>query len=187
MNAERLFHGTTAAVARRLLSCALVHETPEGRVAGRIVETEAYLAKGDPAAHSHAGRTERNASMFLSAGRAYVYRIYGIHHCFNVVTGREGAGEAVLVRALEPLEGLDRMAEHRGRSDPRELCSGPGKLVQALHDGIELSRGVLRIEPLELPRPRIEAGPRVGISKAKELDLRFWVQASSFVSRARGG
>ena len=192
MSATGLFRGTTEAVARRLLSCALVHETPQGRVAGRIVETEAYLAKGDPAAHSQGGETPRNASMFRSAGRAYVYRIYGIHHCFNVVTGREGAGEAVLVRALEPLEGLEQMVSRRGRSDPRELCSGPGKLVQALgitreHDGLELSRGVLRIEPLEVPRPRIEKGPRVGISRAKELDLRFWVQASSFVSRARGG
>lgn len=188
MSTGGLFRGTTEAVARRLLSCALVHETPEGRIAGRIVETEAYLAEGDPAAHSHGGRTARNASMFGSAGRAYVYRIYGIHHCFNVVTGREGAGEAVLIRALEPLEGLELMARHRGRSVLRELCSGPGKLVQALgitreHDGVELSHGALRVEPLELPRPRIARGPRVGISKAKELHLRFWVQSSSFVSR----
>ncbi|MDA1266916.1 MAG: DNA-3-methyladenine glycosylase [Planctomycetota bacterium] len=182
-----LYAGSAVAVARRLLGAVLVHTTEEGRVAGRIVETEAYLAVGDGASHSRMGPTDRNRSMFLAAGHAYVYRIYGVHHCFNVVTGAEGRGEAVLVRALEPLEGLEVMAARRGRARPQDLCSGPGKLVQALgieagHDGVLLD-GALSITPRERSPGPIAAGPRIGISRSLELPLRFGVARSPWCSR----
>jgi len=185
-----LFAGGARRVARRLLGAVLVSEGPDGRTAGRIVETEAYLASGDPACHAHRGPTARNASMFGPAGSAYVYRIYGLHRCFNVVTGREGSGEAVLVRALEPLEGLDLMRRRRGRDAPRELCSGPAKLVEALaigpgHDGLALDGGAaLRLEARPRgARPRVVATTRVGISRAADLPLRFYLADSPWVSR----
>lgn len=188
MLARGAYSGATALVARRLLGRVLVHDTPQGRVAGRIVETEAYL-RDDPASHAFRGPTARNASMFLARGHGYVYRIYGVHRCFNVVTGPEGVGEAVLVRALEPLEGLELMVARRGRSDPRELCSGPGKLVAALgigpeHDGVDLTRGPLRIlAGGPVPRGRIVAASRIGVSRAAERVLRFFPRDCPWVSR----
>jgi DNA-3-methyladenine glycosylase len=178
------FELPTVELARALIGCVLVHETRAGRVAGRIVETEAYL-RGDPASHAFRGRTPRNASMFGPPGHAYVYLVYGMHWCFNVTSGPEGVGEAVLVRALEPLEGLDLMQRRRGKS--RELCRGPGKLAQALaitraHDGADLCSGSLRLERGEAPG-RIVAGPRVGISVATRRALRFRVADSIWVSR----
>lgn len=180
--------GSTVQVARRLLGAVLVHDTPEGRAAGRIVETEAYLAEGDEASHSRMGPTERNASMFLAAGHAYVYRIYGLHHCFNVVTGPEGRGEAVLVRALEPLEGLELMRERRGRGKDRELCNGPAKLASALgigpaQDGADLLSGDLRLDGTTRRRTPVEVGARVGITRDTDLPLRFRVRGSRWVSR----
>lgn len=183
--------GPTPDVARRLLGMRLVHDGPEGRCSGRIVETEAYLAEGDAACHAHGGRTARNASMFLAPGHAYVYLIYGVHLCFNVVTGPRGVGEAVLVRALEPLEGLERMRARRGGVSTVELCNGPGKLVQALGigrdaDGASLMHGKSRL----LAPTRgwsggpIEVGPRVGITRSRDLALRCYCLGSPFVSRA---
>jgi len=187
---RELFRGSTPAVARRLLGAWLVHDEAGERIAGRIVEVEAYLSRADPASHSHGGPTARNASMFLAPGHAYVYRIYGMHHCFNVVTGRKGIGEAVLIRALEPLEGLETMVSRRGRARARELCSGPAKLVQALgigprHDGLDLVGGALRIELAAEPigDVTIRAGPRVGISKAVDLHLRFAIAGDPWLSR----
>ena len=188
------FQRSTVEVARALLGCHLVHETPEGRSVGRIVETEAYLAECDPASHSASGETDRNRSMFGAPGTAYVYLIYGLHHCLNVVTARQGIGEAVLLRALEPLEGLEWMAERRGTATPKELCSGPGKLVQAMgvrhsHDGADLRRGKLGLwipesfgGPAEAP-PEILAGPRIGIRTAADLPLRFCLKGSRWLSR----
>jgi DNA-3-methyladenine glycosylase len=178
----------TVELARALIGCMLVHETRAGRLAGRIVETEAYLGDGDPASHSFRGRTPRNAAMFGPPGRAYVYLVYGMHWCFNVVSAPEGVGQAVLVRALEPLEGLEQMRRHRGRTDERDLCRGPGRLTQALgitraHDGVDLRQGSLRIEAGEAPG-RIVAGPRVGISVAARRALRFRVAGSRWVSAA---
>ena len=183
---RELLSGSAVAVARRLLGAQLVHESRAGLLSGRIVETEAYLAEGDDASHSRMGVTARNRSMFLARGHAYVYRVYGVHHCFNVVTGPAGRGEAVLIRALEPLLGLESMRVARGRSPVRDLCSGPGKLVQALaigpeHDGVPLGDR-LRI----VPRPArvvIEAGPRIGVSRGADLALRFWIRGDPWRSR----
>ena len=190
------FELPTVELARALIGCVLVHETRAGRLSGRIVETEAYLGRHDRASHSFRGRTPRNAAMFGPPGRAYVYFVYGMHWCFNVVSGPAGVGEAVLVRALEPLEGRDEMRSRRGVADERALCRGPGRLTQALgitraHDGLDLRRGALRIEPGEAPG-RIVAGPRVGISLAARRALRFrvagspWVSAASRPRNARG-
>lgn len=178
------FELPTVELARALIGCCLVHETRAGRVSGRIVETEAYL-HDDPASHSFRGRTPRNAAMFGPPGHAYVYLVYGMHLCFNVTSAPAGIGEAVLVRALEPLEGLEAM--QRRRHSARELCRGPGRLAQALaitraHDGVDLRAGPLRIEPGTSPG-RIVAGPRVGLSVATRRALRFRVANSPWVSR----
>jgi DNA-3-methyladenine glycosylase len=156
-------------------------------VGGRIVEVEAYDEE-DPASHGYRGRTARNATMFGAPGHAYVYRSYGIHWCLNLVCGEEGVAEAVLIRALEPIAGLDRQRERRGVDDVRALCSGPGKLCQALnitrdHDGLPLDR-----PPFELLRretaPEIATGPRVGITRATELSWRYALAGSPYLSRA---
>jgi DNA-3-methyladenine glycosylase len=157
-----------------------------GGVGGLIVEVEAYDHE-DPAAHGYRGRTERNASMFGPPGHAYVYRSYGIHWCLNFVCEEEGVANAVLIRALEPLAGLDVMRKRRGLESPRLLCAGPGRLCQALgvtraHDGLPLDQ-----PPFELrPRSReveLVTGPRIGISKAAERPWRYGVARSPFLSR----
>jgi DNA-3-methyladenine glycosylase len=156
-------------------------------IGGRIVEVEAYDQE-DPASHGYRGRTERNASMFGPPGYAYVYRSYGIHWCLNLVCEEEGVANAVLVRALEPIYGLDRMRARRGLADPRLLCSGPGKLCQALaitreHDGLALDRPPFELrerrEPVE-----VVAGPRVGITRAVDLPWRFAEGGSRYLSRS---
>jgi DNA-3-methyladenine glycosylase len=169
-----------------VLSC----EAADGRAAGRIVETEAYLARGDEASHAHRGRTARNASMFERAGTVYVYFVYGMHHCVNVVTGPEGRGEAVLIRALEPLEGVELMSARRGGRPLRELANGPAKLVEALgveraHDGTHLEDGPVRVAVPErgARRGTVVRAPRVGVSAAADLPLRFYLEGSPFVSR----
>lgn len=189
--AETVLQGPTPEVARRLLGMFLVHEGPRGSrggsTVGRIVETEAYLADGDAASHSARGKTARCASMFLPAGHAYVYLIYGMHLCFNVVTAAEGVGEAVLIRALEPVQGVELMVSRRGRPAGRGLCDGPGKLCQAMgiefaHDGCELARGPLRLaQPVagSTPLERVEVTPRIGITKSAELPLRFRTRSSA--------
>jgi DNA-3-methyladenine glycosylase len=154
-------------------------------VGGRIVEVEAYDHE-DPAAHGYRGRTARNASMFGPPGHAYVYRSYGIHWCLNLVCEEEGSASAVLIRALEPTAGLDVMEERRGTAEPRLLCSGPGRLGQALgitreHDGLALDR-----KPFALrsgPEVDVVFGPRVGITKAAERPWRYGEAGSKFLSR----
>ena len=155
-------------------------------VGGRIVEVEVYDHE-DPASHGYRGRTARNASMFGPPGHAYVYRSYGIHWCLNLVCEAVGVANAILVRALEPTHGLEGMRERRGLENPRLLCSGPGRLCQALgitreHDGLALDR-----PPFELferdRRVEVVAGPRIGITRAAELPWRYVEAGSRFVSR----
>ena len=162
---------------------------PEGVVAGRIVECEAY-EEGDPASHSYRGLTDRTAVMFGPPGHLYVYFTYGMHFCMNVVTGKDGEGSAVLLRAVEPLEGIELMRQRRGVSTARELCSGPGRLTQAYaitraDNGIDLVAGrdlfVVRGDAVQ--EGRVGIGPRVGISVAMERPWRFYVNDSSFVSK----
>ena len=188
-----LLAGDTVAAARALLGAVLEHRAPEGVTAGRIVETEAYLFD-DPACHAHRGETPRTRVMFGPPGRAYIYLIYGMHRCFNVVTRPRGTGEAVLVRALEPLAGLDLMRRRRGVEDVRNLCNGPGKLVQALglgaeHNALHLGRGGVRLlDASSYPAaPAADApvrvGPRVGISVGVDLPLRFYYAGNPWVSK----
>ncbi|MCK9278128.1 MAG: DNA-3-methyladenine glycosylase [Methanoculleus sp.] len=185
----------TVTVAKDLLGCLLVHRDGAGTTMGWIVEDEAYL-RDDPAAHSFRGETKRNSAMFGPAGHAYVYRIYGLHTCVNVVTGPEGAGEAVLVRALEPAAGIDLMQARRGMDDPVSLASGPGKLTQALGITMDLNGASLFDAPLQvwspesLPGRRPEGPPgeivqttRIGITKAADLPLRFYLKGNRYVSR----
>jgi DNA-3-methyladenine glycosylase len=156
-------------------------------VGGRIVEVEAYDQE-EPASHGYRGRTERNAAMFGPPGHAYVYRSYGIHWCLNLVCREEGVAEAVLIRALEPTAGLDLQGGRRLTEDVRALCSGPGKLCQALaitreHDGLALD-----VPPFELVErgevPEIVTGPRIGITRATELSWRYMSAGSPYLSRA---
>ncbi len=158
-----------------------------GGVGGTIVEVEAY-DRADPASHSFRGPSPRNRAMFGPPGHAYVYRSYGIHWCLNLVCGsEEGAGEAVLVRALEPTAGLAAMAARRGLAEPRLLCAGPGRLTQALgvtgaHDGIPLDAPPFELRPRPAPLP-VVAVPRIGISVAVERPWRHALAGSRFVSR----
>lgn len=176
---ERSFYRRDAVtVARALLGQRLVHVAGGARTAGVIVETEAYLGRVDKAAHSYRGRTRRNASMFAEGGHAYVYFIYGMHFCMNVVAGPEDDPVAVLLRALEPVEGLDLMHARRPAAKrDRDLCSGPGKLCQALGidralDGEDLVESdrlfIERLRRRAPPRRHITVTGRVGVAYAEE-------------------
>jgi DNA-3-methyladenine glycosylase len=175
-------------VARALLGCVVVHDG----AAGVIVETEAYH-EHEPACHAFVGLTPRTRTLFGPPGRAYVYRSYGIHALLNAVCEGPGVGAAVLIRALEPLEGIEPMYSRRGVRRSQELCSGPGKLTQALgvglsHNDSDLSAGPVQIHPSPAPHwrdPSIEVGRRIGITKAAELSWRFCVAGNPNVSRPR--
>jgi DNA-3-methyladenine glycosylase len=169
-------------VAPALIGCTLLVDG----VGGHIVEAEAYDSE-DPASHGFRGETARNRAMFGPPGHAYVYRSYGVHWCLNLVCGREGVPEAVLLRALEPTHGLERMRERRGLEDERLLCAGPGRLCQALgveavHDGLALDAPPFALvatgEDVAVAR-----GPRVGITRAAELPWRYGLAGSRFLSR----
>jgi DNA-3-methyladenine glycosylase len=174
------FERDAADVAADLIGCTLVLRG----CGGTIVETEAY-AHDDPASHSFRGPTRTNATMFGPAGVAYVYRSYGIHWCLNVVCRK---GHAVLFRALEPTRGLASMRQRRGREDCLALCSGPGKLGQALgvtgsDDGLAVGAGQLGLFDAERSRGEVVLGTRIGISRARDLSWRFGLAGSAYVSR----
>lgn len=179
----------TEVVARELLGAILEHRTPEGMVRGRIVETEAYIGPEDPACHAAAGVTPRTRVLYGPPGRSYVYFIYGMYWCFNAVTREEGHGSAVLVRAVEPLAGQPLMHRRRKVRRDYELTNGPGKLCQAFaitdaqHD-VRLDRGPLRLlRGDDVPDENVVVGPRIGIRKAADWPLRFYLRGSLFVSR----
>jgi DNA-3-methyladenine glycosylase len=174
-------------VARELVGCTVTH----GETAGVIVEAEAYHHT-EPACHAYAGITPRTETLWGPPGRAYVYRSYGVHAMLNAVSEADGVGAAVLIRALEPVSGVQRMRERRGLVDERELCSGPGKLTQALGIGLDLNDadlvgGPIRLSlpPAERARPEVVVDRRIGITKAADLPWRFCAAGSPFVSRPR--
>jgi DNA-3-methyladenine glycosylase len=183
---ERGFYARpVVAVARDLVGCTLAH----GSTVGVIVETEAYH-QSEPACHAYVGRTPRARVLFGAPGTAYVYRSYGIHALFNAVCEPEGVGAAVLIRALEPIGGLETMRARRALRAVEQLCSGPGKLTQALAIELELNDTDLVTGPIRLgPRPPgwedvgVVSGTRVGITKAPELEWRFCATGSRSVSR----
>lgn len=188
----RFFARDTVRVARDLLGCILESRVRGAVTSGRIVEVEAYVGPHDPAAHGYGGRrTRRNDRLFGPPGTAYVYFTYGMHWCFNAVTERDGYPAAVLIRALEPVAGLATMTRRRGTSRARELCSGPAKLCQALGltgalNGHVLGDGRLRILRSRGPTVRkaeIASGPRIGITRAADWPLRFYLRDSEWVSR----
>ncbi|HUN86329.1 MAG TPA: DNA-3-methyladenine glycosylase [Terracidiphilus sp.] len=199
------FEASPDRVAPRLLGKLFVHQTPSGVIAGRIVETEAYLgphhATPDPAAHSHRGPTPRNSVLFGPAGHAYVYSIYGLYFCMNITCEANGLAGCVLLRALEPVAGLKRMAANRGLADidvsapnaARQLTSGPSRLCQALgltrplHNGLDLTRrdSLLQVRDNGFPVPEALVTVRIGIRHAADLPLRFAIPGHACVSGSR--
>jgi DNA-3-methyladenine glycosylase len=205
---REFYQDDTVTVAQRLLNCRLVYETEQGTLIGRISETEAYT-QHDPACHTFRGKTPRNAIMFGPPGHAYIYFTYGMYHCLNAVTAPEHVGEAVLIRAVEPLAGLELMRARRRLSvegapkrderqerirEGRALCGGPGKVCMAFgldrsQNGLDLTeRGSLWIAPPEPDTPplkseAIHAAPRIGISQATNRLWRFYMREEPFLSR----
>lgn len=175
-------------VARDLLGKILVHRTKEGVTSGKIVETESYLPFNDPACHAVRGKTKRNYVMFGKPGRSYVYFIYGNYYCLNAVCEKEGTPAAVLIRALEPQEGIPLMQKRRKVKEVKNLCSGPGKLCQALgirreENDQDLTEGDLVIRAGGEKRMKIIARPRVGIEVGSDKLLRFYIEGSPFISK----
>lgn len=177
----------TRALARALLGCVLVRDSGDGLAAGRIVETEAYLP-GDPACHAFRGKTARNATLFGPPHRAYVYQIYGTSFCFNLSSEPYGKGAGVLVRALEPIEGIELMRRRRAVERTRDLCRGPGRLCRAL----DIDRSLDGIDPFTHPdlwlagslphAMRVRRSPRIGVTAAAERPLRFYAAENPYVS-----
>jgi DNA-3-methyladenine glycosylase len=186
------YQQSTIDVAKQLLGKYLVRQHAEGLTVGRIVETEAYVGPQDLACHASKGRTARTEVMFGPAGHAYVYFIYGFYYMLNLVTERQDHPAAVLIRAAEPVTGLDLMKARRRLEKLRDLASGPGKLCQAFAidrslNGADLCDGILYIEDHGEPQPKFQATPRIGVNYAgkwKDKRYRFFVRGSDFVSRS---
>ncbi len=181
------FEQYVEAVAKGLLGCELVHRTSEGVTSGIIVEVECY-DQDDAASHSYRGQTERTRVMWGPGGYAYVYSTYGMHYCFNVVSGPDGRGEAVLIRALEPRAGIELMCQRRKKQDTDELTNGPAKLVQAMgitkaDYGRPLFAGNLYVKPRLDSVSAIARGPRIGIKQAVATPWRFWIEGNPCVSK----
>ncbi len=188
------FRQDTVELARKLLGCMLVHRTPDGVATGMIVETEAYVGAIDKACHAWQNRSERTEIMYHDGGYAYVYFIYGMHHCFNVVTGPEGEGNAVLIRALEPVTGINLMQRRRNTKLLRSLCSGPGKVCQALgitknEYGMDLcdpASPLRLIKYRHIPDEQIAVSPRINVAYAEEAAAwpwRFYVKDNLYISK----
>jgi len=182
---KKFFNQPTVELARALLGKCLVY----GDLSGIIVETEAYLYVDDPGCHASRGLTPRNAPMFGAAGNIYVYLIYGMYNCLNIVSGKTGEGEAVLIRAVEPVSGIRLMQKRRGTQKIENLCNGPGKLTQAFgitrkHNNTSLLEGDLRIHDSR-KKPEVCSSTRIGLSAGKELELRFFIKGNRFVSSLR--
>lgn len=184
----------TEIVAREMLGTILECRTAEGTASGMIVETEAYIGEHDPACHAAVGRTKRTAPLYGRPGTSYVYFIYGVHWCFNAVTREEGLPSAVLVRAVEPLKGIDLMRARRGpKVQGLSLTNGPGKLCEALGidgsmNGLSLQRYPLVVRAGEsVSDADVEVGPRIGITKAADWPLRFVILGNPWVSRTTAG
>ncbi|NOX97004.1 MAG: DNA-3-methyladenine glycosylase [Nitrospirae bacterium] len=187
---REFYERDTIDVAHKLLGKVLVHDSKEGPTAGKIVEVEAYLGENDPASHASRGITPRNKIMFGQPGLAYVYFVYGNHFLFNAVTEQEGKAGAVLIRALEPLQGIELMWERRKCRDKKMLTNGPGKLAQALgitkkQNGSDLTGGTLRILNGREEKFKIVSAPRIGIKKGSEDLLRFYIADNEFVSKVK--
>lgn len=195
---QDFFTRDTLTVARELLGCVLVHQAGNQRVSGKVVEVEAYTGWGDMASHGHRGMTPRNAVMFGSAGVSYVYFVYGMHWLLNVVAKPPGVDypAAILLRALEPLEGLEWMSIRRAGRPLREWTNGPGRLTLALgidgtYNGLDVTapESPLFFEAGEpLPNDRVRAGPRIGINVPepwKSQPWRYWIDGNPYVSRVR--
>ncbi|MDS1030914.1 DNA-3-methyladenine glycosylase [Bacillota bacterium LX-D] len=186
---EKFYLRDTELVAQEMLGKWLVYDSSGGLTAGIIVETEAYLGKKDPSCHSAKGCTERNKVMFGPAGVFYIYFIYGVHYCLNVTTASLDRPEAVLIRALEPKVGIELMRERRHKEKVTELCSGPGKLVQAMGisktlNGTSSFEGPLGIyDSLESLNFEITVTARVGIKEAANWPLRYYIKGSQYVSK----
>ena len=192
MRLPRLFYDQpTVQVAQRLLGAFLVHRHPDGTTVGKIVETEAYVGPEDRASHAARGRTPRSAVMFGPAGFAYVYLIYGLHHCLNVVTERQDYPAAVLIRAVEPIAGLEMMRARRRTADVRRLTNGPGKVCQAFAidrslNGTDMCGETLYIEERGKPPSGVVATTRVGVDYAgpwKDKPWRFYIANHAGVSK----
>lgn len=194
---RKFYSRKTGIVAQELLGKTLVHKTDEGIISGKIVETEAYFGQKDPGSHAYRGITQRNRIMFGPAGKAYIYLVYGNHYCFNVVTEKNGVGGAVLIRALEPQEGIRLMKKHRRIDGPLvRLTNGPGKLTRALGitgsmNGADLTGNKLFIISQIGSRKKgssskdfsIVSTGRIGIREGRNLPYRYYIEGSKFVSR----
>lgn len=188
---QSFFACDTCIVAQELIGCYLVHELNGAKLIGKIVETEAYLGLSDPASHAYRGKTDRNAPMFGPVGHAYVYISYGIHYCFNIVARvpQMSAG-GVLIRALEPVEGIEIMKKNRGLSCPITITNGPGKLTQAMgitlaHKGMPLTQEskLYLFKKVPSKQQLIIRSERVGISQAKDKPWRFYLADNKWVSK----
>jgi len=194
---RKFYSRKTGIVAQQLLGKTIVHKTDEGIISGKIVETEAYFGQQDPGSHAYQGITRRNRIMFGPAGKAYIYLIYGNHYCFNVVTEKDGVAGAVLIRALEPKEGIELMKKNRRVDGPLpHLSNGPGKLTQALGitgsmNGVDLTGNKLFIMSQSSSREKVRYSKgfsvirtgRIGIKKGTNLPYRYYIEGNKFVSQ----
>ncbi|MGB2698414.1 MAG: DNA-3-methyladenine glycosylase [Candidatus Zixiibacteriota bacterium] len=185
---REFYHRPTLKVAKELLGKFLVVYRRGKTLSGKIVETEAYIGSSDPACHASKGMTPRNKVMFGPPGHAYIYFTYGMYHCLNLVTEKEGFPAAVLIRAIEPVQGMELMARRRGTKNVKNLASGPGKLCQALGldrslNGEDLCSGSIWIEDRAEKAGKIKSTSRVGVTNGKNKKWRLYIYNSEFVSK----